>query len=143
MYIVFAEELDDSADVKAHTIPNPGRRLCPDRLPLRPSYRFEPQNEGGWAMILTDVERPEQRKLSALRRGVLGTAIGAWVHSAATIAIGIAVIALAWEMRRIDALDVSGTGRSRRCCSEHMARVDELCSAFAGEYSLLVGWMAR
>lgn len=69
MYIVFAEELDDLADVKAHTIPNPGRRLCPDRLPLRPSYRFEPQNEGGWAMILTDVERPEQRKLSALRRG--------------------------------------------------------------------------
>jgi hypothetical protein len=60
MYVVFAEELDDLADVKTHTVLTLedafARIVCRCGL----SYRFEPQNEGGWAMILTDVERPDR-----------------------------------------------------------------------------------
>ena len=60
MYVVFTEEMDDLADVKAHTVLTLeeafARIVCRCGL----SYRFEPQNEGGWALALTDVERPER-----------------------------------------------------------------------------------
>lgn len=60
MYVVFAEELDDLADVKAHTVLTLEDAFARIVFRCGLSYRFEPQNEGGWAMVLTDVERPDR-----------------------------------------------------------------------------------
>lgn len=60
MYVVFAEELNDLAAVKAHTVPTLeeafARIVCHCGL----SYRFEPQGEGGWALVFVDVARPDR-----------------------------------------------------------------------------------
>src|SRR5689334_19394314 len=60
MYIVFAEELDAAPPGpgnRAGTLEEAFARIC-CRAGL--SYRFEPADEHGWCLFLTDVERPER-----------------------------------------------------------------------------------
>lgn len=60
MYVVFAEELDRTPPGPGHhaaTLEEAFARIC-CRCGL--SYRFEPAEEQGWCLFLTDVERPER-----------------------------------------------------------------------------------
>lgn len=60
MYVVFAEELDASPpgpNSHVQTLEEAFARIC-CRAGL--SYRFEPADEYGWCLFLTDVERPER-----------------------------------------------------------------------------------
>lgn len=59
MYVVFAEELEDVADVKAHTVLTLEQAFAQIVCRCGLAYHFEPTQEG-WALILTDVERPDR-----------------------------------------------------------------------------------
>jgi hypothetical protein len=59
MYVVFTEELDDFADVKAHTVASLEQAFAQIVCRCGLSYRFEPRG-GGWALAFTDVERPDR-----------------------------------------------------------------------------------
>src|SRR4051812_30405026 len=60
MYVVFAEELDSGPPNPRHsveTLEEAFARIC---CHCGLSYRFEPADEYGWCLFLTDVERPER-----------------------------------------------------------------------------------
>jgi hypothetical protein len=59
MYVVFAEELESGPPNprnSARTLDEAFARICRH---CGLSYRFEPADEYGWCLFLTDVERPE------------------------------------------------------------------------------------
>ena len=60
MYVVFAEELGSGPPNprnSAQTLEEAFARIC---CHCGLSYRFEPADEYGWVLFLTDVARPEQ-----------------------------------------------------------------------------------
>ena len=61
MYVVFAEELETSGTPNprnsAQTLEEAFARIC---CHCGLSYRFEPADEYGWCLFLTDVARPER-----------------------------------------------------------------------------------
>ena len=59
MYVVFAEELEDTADLLPHTVQTLEQAFARIACRCGYNYHFEPRSEEGWAMILTDVARPE------------------------------------------------------------------------------------
>ena len=58
MYVVFAEELEDAADVQKHTVPTLEQAFAQIACRCGLSYHFEQEQEG-WRLIFTDVERPD------------------------------------------------------------------------------------
>ena len=60
MYVVFAEELEEVADLRPHTVTTLEQAFAQIVCRCGYHYHFEPCNEGGWALVLTDVERPDR-----------------------------------------------------------------------------------
>ena len=58
MYVVFAEELKDAAEVQSHTVPTLEQAFAQIACRCGLSYAFEQEQEG-WRLVFTDVERPE------------------------------------------------------------------------------------
>lgn len=58
MYVVFAEELEDDADVQKHTVPTLEQAFAQIACRCGLSYHFEQQQEG-WRLVFTDIERPD------------------------------------------------------------------------------------
>jgi hypothetical protein len=59
MYVVFAEELETAADVKAHTVATLEQAFAQIVCRCGVAYHFEP-GDRGWKMVLTDVEQPSR-----------------------------------------------------------------------------------
>lgn len=59
MYVVFVEELDGPPD-PIHTARTLEQAFAQIACRCGYSYRFEPAQEMGWCLFLTDVERPER-----------------------------------------------------------------------------------
>lgn len=60
MYVVFAEELEDVADIRPHTVASLEQAFAQIVCRCGYQYHFEPRSEAGWALVLTDVERPDR-----------------------------------------------------------------------------------
>ena len=58
MYVVFAEELENTADTKGHLVQTIEQAFAQIACRCGYSYHFEHEQEG-WKLVLTDVERPE------------------------------------------------------------------------------------
>lgn len=59
MYVVFVEELEGPQD-PIHTAKTLEQAFAQIVCRCGYSYRFEPADEYGWCLFLTDVERPER-----------------------------------------------------------------------------------
>ncbi|HET7086029.1 MAG TPA: hypothetical protein VFI23_14725 [Rhizomicrobium sp.] len=59
MYVVFAEELEEAADVKGHIVQSLEQAFAQIMCRCGLAYHFEQEQEG-WRLIFTDVERPER-----------------------------------------------------------------------------------
>src|SRR5580704_18037485 len=57
MYVVFAEELEDVADVRSHTVATLEQAFAQIVCRCGYAYHFEQEQEG-WKLVLVDVERP-------------------------------------------------------------------------------------
>ncbi len=57
MYVVFAEELEEVADVRSHTVATLEQAFAQIVCRCGYAYHFEQEQEG-WKLVLTDVERP-------------------------------------------------------------------------------------
>jgi hypothetical protein len=60
MYVVFAEELEDVADIRPHTVASLEQAFAQIVCRCGYAYHFEPRSESGWALVLTDAERPDR-----------------------------------------------------------------------------------
>jgi hypothetical protein len=58
MYVVFAEELETAADAKGHLVQTLEQAFAQIACRCGYNYHFE-QEQDGWKLVLTDVERPE------------------------------------------------------------------------------------
>jgi hypothetical protein len=58
MYVVFAKELEGAASVAPKTVPTLEQAFAQIACRCGLSYHFEQEQEG-WRLIFTDVERPE------------------------------------------------------------------------------------
>ena len=58
MYVVFAEGLEDAADAKSHIVQTLEQAFAQIACRCGYNYHFE-HEQGGWKLVLTDVERPE------------------------------------------------------------------------------------
>jgi len=58
MYVVFAEELENTADVKSHLVQSLEQAFAQITCRCGYNYHFG-QEQDGWKLVLTDVERPE------------------------------------------------------------------------------------
>jgi len=58
MYVVFAEELEEAADAKGHIVQTLEQAFAQIACRCGYNYHFE-QEQDGWKLVLTDVERPE------------------------------------------------------------------------------------
>jgi hypothetical protein len=59
VYIVFAEELENTFDIKSHTVQSLEQAFAQIACRCGLSYGFEQEQEG-WRLVLTDVERPDR-----------------------------------------------------------------------------------
>ena len=57
MYVVFAEELEDAADARSHTVATLEQAFAQIACRCGLSYAFEQEQEG-WRLVFTDVEPP-------------------------------------------------------------------------------------
>ena len=60
MYVVFAEELEEVADIRPHTVASLEQAFAQIVCRCGYQYHFEPRSEAGWVLVLTDVERPDR-----------------------------------------------------------------------------------
>ena len=60
MYVVFVEETKDAFESPLHTAKTLEQAFAQIVCRCGYSYRFEPAQELGWCLFLTDVERPER-----------------------------------------------------------------------------------
>ena len=59
MYVVFAKELENVADVQSHIVQSLEQAFAQIACRCGLSYAFEQEQEG-WKLVLTNVERPER-----------------------------------------------------------------------------------
>jgi hypothetical protein len=59
MYVVFAEELENSTDTKGHLVQTLEQAFAQIVCRCGLAYHFEQEQEG-WRLVFTDVERPER-----------------------------------------------------------------------------------
>jgi len=60
MYVVFVEETEDAFEGPLHTAKTLEQAFAQIACRCGYSYRFEPAQEHGWCLFLTDVQRPER-----------------------------------------------------------------------------------
>jgi len=60
MYVVFIEETEDAITAPLHTAKTLEQAFAQIVCRCGYSYRFEPAQELGWCLFLTDVERPDR-----------------------------------------------------------------------------------
>jgi hypothetical protein len=59
VYVVFAEEIENTADAKGHVVQSLEQAFAQIACRCGLSYHFEQEQEG-WRLVFTDVERPER-----------------------------------------------------------------------------------
>lgn len=60
MYVVFVEETEDAFQGPLHVAKTLEQAFAQIACRCGYSYRFEPAQEHGWCLFLTDVERPDR-----------------------------------------------------------------------------------
>jgi hypothetical protein len=60
MYVVFVEELEETADIKGHIVQSLEQAFAQITCRCGYNYHFEQEQEqDGWKLVITDVERPD------------------------------------------------------------------------------------